>query len=253
MFYITIFLSMLVGLLIYIMDPVPTDLRNELTSRDADADVMLFLNQHQAAKDYLKYWLVRIAPGQTDKNEISLWTDPTFTFSADTLPNQEASVISLYPDFSRFFGNFADDIYESATSATALKKQAMWSGASGTFVSALLCTQSDLSEPQSCYNVDPTTKRITPTGAITYAITYGIDRNVQDDWGPFWPQALRRRSHSTANCGILRYREDGYCYDITQSSLYQRVTNKEVGHCSTGLAAGYSYCLDNGGGRHGCS
>lgn len=62
MFYLMAFLTMLAGLLIYMLDPVPSNLRNDLSIRQSEALVVDFVNQHQAALDYLSWYEGRISP-----------------------------------------------------------------------------------------------------------------------------------------------------------------------------------------------
>lgn len=63
MLYLATFLSLLVSLLLVLMDPVPQ--RQSLDTREGEAYVVGFLNQHQAAKDYLYYWLGTVSPGES--------------------------------------------------------------------------------------------------------------------------------------------------------------------------------------------
>lgn len=89
MLYLTAFLMMLAGLLIYMMDPVPTDLRKDLDNRGGEAYVVGFLNQHQAAREYLKFSLGRVFPG----GDVFAYNDPGTITRAAYVP--EASVIAL--------------------------------------------------------------------------------------------------------------------------------------------------------------
>ena len=58
MFYLLAFLTLLMSILIYSMDPFPT--RREMETREGEAYVVGFINQHQAAKDYMYRWLGRV-------------------------------------------------------------------------------------------------------------------------------------------------------------------------------------------------
>ena len=55
MFYLLSFLSLLIGVMIYLMDPV--SYRQELDTRAGEAFIVGFINQHQAARDYMSFWL----------------------------------------------------------------------------------------------------------------------------------------------------------------------------------------------------
>ncbi|MBQ4471970.1 MAG: hypothetical protein II942_01825 [Alphaproteobacteria bacterium] len=64
MFYLTAFLTMLISLMIYMLDLVPNRLKHD--TRGAEGYITSFVNQHQAAKDYMNYWLGRLNPGRDD-------------------------------------------------------------------------------------------------------------------------------------------------------------------------------------------
>ena len=60
MFYLVSFLTLLISLLVFMMDPAPVQVRQNLDTRTAEAYVVGFINQHQAARDYLNQWLGRV-------------------------------------------------------------------------------------------------------------------------------------------------------------------------------------------------
>ncbi len=60
MFYLVSFLTLLISLLVYMMDPAPVQQRQDLDTRSAEAYIVGFVNQHQAARDYMNQWLNRI-------------------------------------------------------------------------------------------------------------------------------------------------------------------------------------------------
>ena len=91
MFYLVAFLSLLISLLIYMMDPAPTNLRQDSDIRGAEAYIGGFLNQHQAARDFLKYWLGRVNP---DTNVVGTYNG-TIVGPGTAGSTGDASVIAL--------------------------------------------------------------------------------------------------------------------------------------------------------------
>ena len=71
MFYLVSFLTLLISLLVFMMDPAPVQVRQNLDTRTAEAYVVGFVNQHQAARDYLNQWLGRIYYGDIDIQEMA--------------------------------------------------------------------------------------------------------------------------------------------------------------------------------------
>lgn len=235
MFYLMAFLSLLVGILVYMMDPAPADLRHSMDVRVAEVFVTPFLNQHQAAKEYLRHWLGMVYPGSGDNQA---WSgdgavSPTTSFKYN------AEVMSLPKSFLEFLPsvvkhNHFDEYYHSNNTDIPLLQ---YDGNSDEgYVSALICLDSAghfapcydyVKKESGSFSMVPGSDGVGPSesdiarvgnsGASPnrYLITYGIHRGAMLPPGTvataqekaerqeLWVKALANRSRGTENCGFL--------------------------------------------------
>ena len=281
MFYLVMFLSMIIGMFIYMMDPVPPDMRYDLTARDTEADVMTFLNQHQVAKQFTRIFLARISPYSKATNHevaicdasgsINSWTkDPSSLTNvcAIALPPAFAGHIvknelEVYGDISETAADISTNYYTD----TYLRPKK--TDAEG-HISALVCLDEATGKLVQCYDkmpagsCAPTPKAsggyaslsefaIQPHQGVHpvtyYTVTYSLQANLAESWSNFGRRALATRSHLSTQCGILRTnkntKEDGFCYDRRFGGDARVKGRKKGTACPTGTIPG-NLCIDNG-------
>ena len=234
MLYLFSFLTMLIGLLIYMMDPVPTDLRRKEDVAGAEAYIVGFVNQHQAAKDYLYQWLGRVYPLDGSKAEV-------YSIGSNSINNDfDAAVVAIPglaldktmdpPDtgismeLERQIADDTDKIGHLQSAGGIDKK--------GSYFSALMCLD-DSDVLTRCYKYDcdgatgktscsdsGTIKKVYfAEGVVPYAITYSTLEQPAwwDDKVPskalrqrLWYRALTNRTHASESCGVLLYADEGH-------------------------------------------
>ena len=257
MFYLMVFLSLLVGVFIYAFDPVPMDSRHSLDIRSAEVFVVPFLNQHQAAKDYLKHWLGKVYPGQGD-NWVYNDRGHSSVFTSD------ASVIAVPPILKDFMKPVASQQFIQDGNMAGLG----WEDEdSDGYVSALMCLDSSKNLTR-CYTYDCGPSPASESDDCPFSdikrvrwhsnvdkkllITYGVHAGVTHKDEKYttgnpkalnqdlWRQAVVNRSHSSDSCGFLvRVLDPSHHWEYDKRFRDdRRVIEKE--------GVGDQYCIHNG-------
>lgn len=200
------FLVFLAGMLTYMLFP-----RNDLYQLhmiQEEGNIVTFVNQHQAAKDYM-YQVITWKPGTAVDSQIYVFP---------------------YKDLNHMLphGMTADISYtmESEEEKSRLNPQHALDSTTvgGSFTSAVVCVEGDtlVQCPGS-------------TGAQKYVITYGdpdwwTDRSHPDAVDRMaWFKAILKRTRGSANCGLLVYRDtinpdaagEANLYSIDNSQRYK--------------------------------
>ena len=269
MFYLTAFLTLLISLLIYMMDPAAPDLRRETDMNFGKAYVASFFAQHQAARDYLYHWLGRVYP-LNPKSE---------GYPADVSQNVRA--IALPGDgLDAFFSRGAaierwcvPDGKGDCTAKGYLKVADMVASP-GDYLSGLVCLDAS-NQLAQCYKymcvdssgnsthdqtscVDSIAQVSFANGVSPYVITYGsffsnewegAKRKVPQWWYEqgkvravrleAWRKAIASLSRGSHNCGIITAGP----WDELVSYDAGRQKKRYTLHTGAG---GTQYCLSDG-------
>ncbi|MBQ3695824.1 MAG: hypothetical protein II938_02505 [Alphaproteobacteria bacterium] len=261
MFYLVSFLTLLAGLLIYMMDPVPTSTRRDLDVYTAEAYVNAFLVQHQAARDYMYQWLGRVFPYN---NIVQQYDGTDFQFSVSS-PNPKAISLPakglealLPPQVTS--EQYAEPNGNDIVDLGYLKfKDALIPGVNaGSYLSALICLDNN-NTLTPCYSYEceesgryENTCEIDSVLSISFAnnvkpyvITYSINDpaenpqwwdkhgNVKPIRNELWRSAMANRAHSGYNCGFL-----------TKGNWKKKLGKYE--HVEYDGSVPSNYCIDNG-------
>ncbi len=277
MLYLATFLSLLVSLLIVLMDPVSH--RQSLDTYEGEAYVVGFLNQHQAAKDYLYYWLGMVAPGSS-VNGVSVPGIEAFASNVNVQYVGQASAIALPGgQLEEFLPNgLVSELHYNEDSNTSYLSFQDRTELSGSYHSALICLDGNNLAPcyrylceggcpaggevvddsfcASCATADEIRQISFREDVRPYVITYSDTLEPawwQEKGEPkairkqLWRRAMTRRTHASHNCGVL-FRAP---LDETNNPKYHWI-NANVGMInkiqpdeSKGQQSEV-YCIDNG-------
>ena len=257
MFYLMVFLSLLVGVFIYAFDPVPMDSRHSLDIRSAEVFVVPFLNQHQAAKDYLKHWLGKVYHGGADH-----WVYNGSSFSSSFIPD---AFVMAVPSLESFMQPLKPQQFFKSTKVTGLARQR--GDDSDGYVSALVCLDNSRqltrcytyncesspdSESDNCAFNDIKRVRWHSNVDKKLLITYGVHAGVTHKDEKYttgnpkalnqdlWRQAVVNRSHSSDSCGFLvRVLDPNHHWEYDKRFRDDRRVIEQDG-------AGDQYCIHNG-------
>ena len=215
MLYLVTFLTFLVSVLIYTMDPVSN--RQQLENRTGEAFVVGLLNQHQSARDYMYQWLGRVYPGQLNTSKIECLQNDVNGSITNSCSNPAA--ISLPArGLDQMIG--ADETTEKTLSLAKesyvkipdnktgnrlaesyLKRQSVADEDSirGHYISALVCLSKARWELAPCYvckgedggdigcDQKEHVASIQKSDAVeTFLVTYSIPTRVEEDDGSSW-------------------------------------------------------------------
>ncbi len=265
MFYLLSFLTLLMGILIYSMDPVP--MRQELDTRQGEAYIVGFVNQHQAAKDYIYHWLGRVRVGEMkgppdsthhvgfdDEQRVKVGSDVVAMglFPDDLeafMPRMMASEIRRY-----------SGINKSAVSMTVANEDTPPPGSNypGSYKSVAVSFVSGNLGPFYTCNADCTSDAVTKIvdkSSDRYIITYGRPQtsdgefNVNPGWWgelsntpaqkkELWRRALTNRIRNSVNCGVLLVSKEEKRWIATNQLKGDQVTEADGNP--------RNYCFDNG-------
>ena len=269
MFYLVAFVSLAVGVLFYMFNPLPVGVREDMDVKRSEAFVVSFLNQHQAARDFVEYWLGRVHPGESYDGSKYLAGTQTADKSSDfknqssssTLENPNAAVIALPGGINNktittngivgfFPPQFEDERValedvDTNSSVGLLKK-----GNEQGYVSAFVCMNADKTKLVPCYTAASLSKlEVNPQNKHQFVITYGVQPGITEDMtdaakGSFsrqekqqlWKRALLTRSHASENCGFLMRAPGGYKWSYTPKKKGNKVD----------FPGSYKYCINNG-------
>ena len=284
MFYLTAFLTMLISLMIYMMDLVPNRLKLDASS--AEGYVSSFINQHQAARDFMDYELGRTYTGPSTRRLDCVQTGvKQLNQNACT----GASVVSLPAlSFLHFIpksyhpgsdGETTDYRYDAdGRSVLFFEDKCDTSGGGadgvcGSYVSALVCvSRSDGSSLVPCFtrhtindkgisNYDKNKECSTnqekcrmeqnPDARI-YLVTYS-DGLAPEWWPPEELHTKFRRNESWHRALSTRTRGSHNCGFVTEAPaghLWAYDNSRRHYRVRDGGETGgeYGYCIDNG--RH---
>lgn len=276
MFYLMAFLSLLVGVLVYMLDPAPMDLRRTTDINTAEVFVAPFLNQHQAAKDYVTHWLSRIYPGRLDASNVNESWVAGGANVQDGFTNN-AAIISLPAKFEDFMPRILSKRSNGSRGPANKRVDGLRGGNNDLgYASALMCMNSS-NNLTPCYNYiccsdgtctnldiadgcasEGSVLRVNPLpDAKRYVITYGVQSGVVLPTGyvpagnekalrqDLWVRAMANRSHNTASCGFLVAASagSGWCYNRKQpDSTRVQMSNA----CPDGYTGPFNYCVNNG-------
>lgn len=264
MFYLAAFLSLLIGVLIYMMDPTPMDLRRSLDSNAGESFVIPFINQHQAAHDYLNHWLGRISPNNSGDEKWALGTN----FSA-TDP-QQVKVIAIPKAMMDFMPLAMRNTITDADGKETIYSEHLHNGVNSLlhstgdrngYVSVLAC-MNRAQQLIACYrsfslhSPTPTVKLNRWDWATDvskkYLITYGVheflypalegnvstgsDKVLRQD---LWVKALANRSNNSANCGFLVPAPNGQGWVYNNATVGSKRVRVDPG-------SDIKYCIHNG-------
>ncbi|MBP5343648.1 MAG: hypothetical protein J6Y85_01020 [Alphaproteobacteria bacterium] len=230
MVYLTILLTILISILIYTFDPAPNRSEHDITG--AEAYVLGFINQHQAARDFMKHWL-----GHSKANDGAhgVVGGKGVILSGDTDPGTEQGRMESF-----MLKGLTSNIHTYNGSGFATGSD------NGTFKSAYVCLDEHLENlvaETNCRN--------------RYVVTYAKDK---PDWwtdpkeqekkatkGQRWRRAIAQRTHGSYGCGVLTMADGtgskNWCYKTGKKNT---IKPKESS-CATGEREG-KYCIDNGEG-----
>ena len=279
MFYLVSFLTLLISVLVYMMDPAPVQLRRDLDVQTAEAYIVGFVNQHQAARDYLNQWLGRVDP--TLPNVQKLNGNNTTTMARDTgavalaLPAEMEESLPISQKIERGTIMNADDPdgngYLDFNSFSN-------NNAGGSYLSALVCLDNS-GNMRPCYsyrcfdNATPPAIALTAPGVdcgvnqtmvgvefannITpYVVTYSnnpVDPVWWDNKGnpralrhELWRRALANRTHASYFCGVISGAKD-VC-EAGNNAHYRRLgRGRIIWEAGNANGAGEAtYCINNG-------
>ncbi len=255
-------------MLIYMMDPVPHQ-RVDSDIRAAEAYVVGFLNQHQAAKNVMYHWLGRIYPGAVNQTYDSAFVEAnmgTFNYDANVIAMPNSTLVDALPD------GMSVEAYNAETghdiTMTGYLKPNAGNGATGSYFSALICLDADKQLTpcyqygctqnngmdeingsgmyESCNSVDAVTFATFRNGVRPYIITYSQGNEI-NWWGDKgmpralrlqkWRQAMQRRTHGSFNCGVLL---GGGWHQEWEEGLNRYRSESDANKTSA------EYCMDNG-------
>ena len=264
MFYLVMFLSMIIGMFIYMMDPVPPDMRYDLTARDTEGQIVTFLNQHQAAKNYARLSLARISV-RNSLNDHQIYTC-TGNFEDDGSSHVEKICASaLPPRWAAMLVGNTTDLFGETDDTDATKKSWRYytktylsdphdKTLEGEFISALICINGKTGQLAPCYKGLPNGKCRDPYNILSpssyamqpysdntayFVVTYSMTNELPESWDAFGKKALATRSHRSTQCGILR--KGKFCFNKDVLHGEQRVHGKA---CPSSNKSEYS--IDNG-------
>ncbi len=195
MSFLMAFLVFLAGILTYMMFP-----RSDVYQLDMyrqEGNIVSFLNQHQAAKDYMTQMITRLTPVGGDTNN---GQNGIVVFPSD-------NVIAMLPKVMK---TGSHDV------ANETNEAAVGEG----YVSGLICLDAN-------WAFTPCT-----TAAHRYVITYGCTPNW---WGKqaerkmAWYKAMLKRSHGSGVCGILApiSDADGNNFDEGNNRFVTNIDNSQ--------------------------
>jgi len=221
MVYLTILLTILISILIYTFDPAPN--RSEHNISAAETYVLGFINQHQAARDFMQHWMGHSKSNTNSNKGVILSGDSEQrmeNFMGYGLQSNAHEVVDSYFDVAK----------------------------SGTFKSAYLCLDENLQllkgdEDGECKN----------RYVVTYAEkrpSWWADKDNDAAMKQRWRRAIARRTRGSYGCGALTLPdEEGngfWCYKTGVRSTL-RATNSLHSDCDTGQRK-EKYCIDTGEG-----
>lgn len=194
MSFLMAFLVFLAGILTYMMFP-----RSDVYQLDMyrqEGNIVSFLNQHQAAKDYMTQMITRLTPEGGDTNN---GQDGIVVFPPD-------NVMDMLPQMMGGSHDVADKTGDAADGKG--------------YVSGLICLDAN-------WAFTPCT-----TAAHRYVITYGCTPNW---WGKqaerkmAWYKAMLKRSHGSGVCGILApiSDADGKNFDEGNNRFVANIDNSQ--------------------------
>ena len=245
MFYLVSFLTMLVGFMIYLIDPVPN--RQELNTIEGEAYIAAFVNQHQAARDYMYQWLGRISAF----NKVGMGGSAASMekYPNDTAP--QAIAIPVSPFENTMPKGLTSEVRRTATDESVLSVNV--GGEAGTYKSAVVCLSSgNLTPCYTCLAADGMTpvdcnngKWVRdPNNTKRYVITYGklpdwweAQRGKRPMYQSLWRRALTRRTRASSTCGVLVASATGN--EWVQSGYFKARRIKEEN-------GNRNFCIDNG-------
>ncbi len=277
MFYLVSFLTLLASLLIYMMDPAPVQLRRDVDTRSAEGYIVGFINQHQAARDYLNQWLGRI---YFNNSYIENLKDSTISSSAESaasawsIPAEMEDFISLQtPISSSFDSNFSIERWTLRSGVSldpaqdSMSYLAFKDGYSqGSYLSALVCLNAT-NNLVPCYQyvckdgasiVFPTVGTLCSSGQTQvgvkfandvrpYVVTYSDNKDDPDWWDKarqpkalryeLWRRAMANRTHAAYNCGIISQAAD-VC--TTTDGYYKKKSGGRIEGMSGSMSSGAS-------------
>ena len=205
MLYLLFVLTFLCGILFYGMSP--SDKSLDMTAHQAEGMILSFVNQHQAAKDYLYTWLGVGLPNNANSN---LRSD---------------SDSRLKPDFIEMMPPIYSDICDGNVGTPGWNCQYKSKPFPG-FISRVVCTNS----------AGTTTVNCNAAGAKQYVMTYGgwdckkdgggnciAGTYIRPDWWPSkgtrmrrfesWRKAIANRTRGSITCGFLVKMGANWCLD----------------------------------------
>ena len=282
MFYLLIFLSLAVGVLFYMFNPMPVNFQQDMDVRRSEILVVSFLNQHQAAKEYVRHWLGKVHPAEMqDGNRYAGGTDVVSAADSLLVEQQNAGKNLTYSDVKVIaLPSFMEKFKPSQIQPISWERLAGGSPKVGKlnseeekgYASALVCMNQAGDALVNCYKylcqtgssiaecTDPigfagTTKIEYNPNVKPYIFTYGVQSGLTDSQQDraqialanqenqeWWKSALFNRSHGSEKCGFLVAAPGDDLYWIYD------ITNAKKGKIPVALSmvSGPKYCIYNG-------
>ena len=227
MVYLTVLLTILISILIYTFDPAPN--RSEHDIRAAEAYVLDFVNQHQAARDFMQHWM-----GHSKAN-----TGAGVIISGDHAMRMESFI---HPELK---------------SNMHLNPNLKFNNANGNFKSAYLCLDDDLKLRKA-----DTSSACKSRYVVTYSNlndrlsgrpSWWADRESDSISKGRWRRAIAQRTRGSYGCGVLvppPENRNFWCYKTgVKNSLMG--ADESSDSCPTSAYRKGKYCIDNGEGCQG--
>jgi len=282
MFYLVSFLTLLTSLLIYMMDPAPVQMRRDLDTRSAEGYIVGFINQHQAARDYLNQWLGRVYYLNSNIEEIANVASGIVKnvplASALSLPAEMEDFLSLQTQSVAAGSTFVTERGTQATAGDSVSFLQFTNDVSvGSYLSALVCVDTnDTLKPCYQYMCKDASGNIALSGVGAqcgagttvvgakfannvrpYVVTYSDNKDSNPEWWYYagknkalrhelWRRAMAHRTHAAYNCGIISQAAD-VCQ--TDNGYYKRKSGDRIEAMPgtmTGAADESRYCIHNG-------
>ena len=208
MLYLLFVLTFLAGILFYGMSP--RDDKLQMDDRQAEGMIISFINQHQAAKDYIYEWLG--VTSRVNNNQANL-QDTTLLRSAfeNLMPR------GVVPDMCA--GNTGVPGNDSCNDGDSPSPSPIPG-----FISQIVCTNAEGTVTTNC--TDPEAKKYLITYGGWECTQYGEGNCISFDRPSWWPRkgtrmrkferwrrAITNRTRDSASCGVLFQKGADWCID----------------------------------------
>lgn len=200
MVFLMSILVFLAGIMTYMF--FPRNDQFQINMYEEEGNIVTFLNQHQAAKDYL-YQMIK-------------WQPETHSETPEPYGFTYNSIASMMPSIMR--GDQNRTVTHDISNETDEDAKAPNIPIDGYFTSAVICLDSITNELANC----PTDNQ--------YVMTYGY---TPDWWSnkthqkQVWLKSMLKRSHGSDNCGILE--GIGKYYAINNGQKYGGIVKAPIG------------------------